>query len=248
MEYGDGDAVGDVETGSADGIRLNAPFTDGSGFPSHVIEQQLRGDVLHLAGLHVHFNPCEFIRSDAVAVGIVEVREEINSEVRSQFKHGSRGSVGIIGRTLDAHRVKESMVDGHVDAHGMNGRTVIVRCCKHVGVIAGKVRRKGRRVTVERLKETRGIAHGWVVEGPIDDDGPLISFPVNGKDIGFQRLVSGEVKVCPRRNDIVHLKPQGLNFSLCHVDGDLRQGSLIPGFKNLRAGLHWVPSGWGAWR
>ena len=144
MENGDGDAVRDVETGSADGIGLNTPFTDGRGFPSHVIKQQLSGDVLHIAGVHVHFDPCEFIRSDAVAIGVVEVRKEIDSEIRCQFKDGPCGSVWVVGCTLDAHRVEESVVHGHVDADKMDGRTAIVGCCERVRIIAGKVRRKGR--------------------------------------------------------------------------------------------------------
>ncbi len=137
------------------------------------------------------------------------------------------------------------MVNGHVDAHGMNGGAVVVGGRHGVGVFAGEVRRERGRVAREHLEEVRGVAHRWVVKGPVYDDGPLVALGIDGKHIGIKRVIGGQIEVRPCGVDVVHFDAQSLNLPLGHVDGDLRQGRFVPGLEDLRTGLHRVPDGWG---
>ena len=57
VQHRDGDAIGDVEAGSADAVGINSPFADRGRFPAHTIEQQLRRDVLNIAGCYVDLKP-----------------------------------------------------------------------------------------------------------------------------------------------------------------------------------------------
>ena len=82
MHHRERDAVRDVETGATDLVGFNAPFTHRGGFPAHLVEEELGGDVLDIAGCDVDFNPRQPVRSDAVAVGVVEVGLEVNGVVR----------------------------------------------------------------------------------------------------------------------------------------------------------------------
>ena len=60
VQHRDGDAVGDVETGSADFEGVNFPFTNGRRLPTHLVEQEFGGDLPNLTRLDVCFRPCEF--------------------------------------------------------------------------------------------------------------------------------------------------------------------------------------------
>ena len=248
VNHRDGDAVAHVEAGSADLIRLNAPFTHHGGFPAHAVEQKLGGDVLDIAGGDVDLHPGETVRSDSVVVGVVEVREEVDSVIRGQLEHGTGASVRVVCRALDADRVQETVVDGHVDAHCMDGGTVIVGGRQGVGVFTCKVRREGCCVAAQDLKEVRGITHGWVVKCPVHDDGPLVALGVDGEHVGIERIIGCQVEMRPRRINVVYLDAQGLNHSLRDVDGDLRQRGFVSSLQNLRTGLHRVPDGRGSRR
>ena len=243
VNHRDGDAVAHVEAGSADLIRLDAPFTHHGGFPAHAVEQKLGGDVPDIAGGDVDFHPGETVRSDSVVVGVVEVREEVNRVIRGQLKHSAGASVRIVRRALDADRVQETVVNGHVDAHCMDGGAVIVGGRQGVGIFACKVRREGCCVAAQDLKEVRGITHRWMIECPVHDDGPLIAFGVDGEHVGIERIIGRQVKVRPRRINVINLDAQGLNHSLGDVDGDLRQRGFVSSLQNLRTGLDRVPGG-----
>ena len=90
------------------------------------------------------------------------------------------------------------MSNGHVDAHGVNGGAVVVRRRHGVRVFAGEVRREGGRVAREHLEEVRGVAHRWVVKGPVHDDGPLIALGIDGEHIGIERVIGSQIEVSPR--------------------------------------------------
>ena len=135
------------------------------------------------------------------------------------------------------------MVNGHVDAHGVDGGSVVVGSRQGVGVIAGEVRREGGGVAAQHLEEVGRVAHRGVVKRPIHHDGPLVALGVNRKHVGIEGVVSGQFEMSPRRDDIVHLDAKGLNFTLGHVDGDLCQRGFIPSFQDLGSGLHRVPNG-----
>ena len=154
-------------------------------------------DVLSIASSNVDLNPGQSVGRDAVVVCVVKVRQEINGVVRGQFKHRTGASVRVVGRAFNAHRVQEPVVNGHVDAHGVNSRAVVVGGRHGVGVFAGEVRREGGRVTREHLKEIRGITHGGMVKGPVHDDGPLVALGIDGEHIGIKRVIGGQIEVRP---------------------------------------------------
>ncbi len=198
VNHRDGDAVADVEASAADLVGLDAPFADHRGFPSHAVQQELGRDVRGVAGCNVDFDPGQSVGGDTVVVGVIQVRKEVDGVIRCQFKDRTGASVRVIGRAFDAHRVQESVIDGHVDAHGMNGGTVVERGRHGVGVLAGEVRREGGRITREHLEEVRGIAHRGVVKGPIHHNGPLVALGIDGEHIGIERVIGGQLEVRPR--------------------------------------------------
>ena len=76
----------------------------------------------------------------------------------------------------------------------------------------------------------------------------MVTFGVNGEDLGFERIISRYVKVLPGCNLVLDGDAQGLGLSPVHLDHKLRQFSFVPGFEDFRTGLDRVPNGWGTWR
>ena len=128
VKHGDGDAVRDVESGSADAVGLNGPLSNGGRFPAHLVEQQVGGDITDLPCGFIDLYPGERSRINPVVVSIVEIGEEIHGIVSGHFEHGARRGIGVVGRSTNAHRVKETVINGHVDGDHVACRTVIVRC------------------------------------------------------------------------------------------------------------------------
>ena len=153
VKHGDGDAVGDVEASSTDAVGLNGPLPNPCRLPTHVVEQQIGGDVRDFTGGLVHLDPRQRARINSVVVRIVEVGMEVHGVVSGHLKHSAGCRIGVVRSSTDAHRVEEPVVNGHVDGNLVNGRAVVVGRRHHVGVIAGEIRRKRRRITIQILKE-----------------------------------------------------------------------------------------------
>ena len=90
MQHRDGDTIRDVEARSADAVGIDSPFTDRGRFPAHAIKQQLRRDVLNIAGRYVDLKPRQFVRGDSVVVRVKEFRSEVNREIRGHLNEGTR--------------------------------------------------------------------------------------------------------------------------------------------------------------
>ena len=243
VEHRDGDAVRDVESCSADTVGLNGPLTNRRGFPTHVVEQQVGGDVRDFTRSLVHLNPRQGARINSVVVSVVEVRKEIHGIVRGHLKHSAGCCIRVVCRSSDADRVEETVVNGHVDGDLMKRCAVIVAGGQHVGFVACKVRRKGRGIAHKLLEEGRRIAHGRMRNRPVGINRPLIALAVDSEDFGLQCFIGCEVKVLPCRNDIVHFNSQRLNHTPRNDDVDRGKCGFIPCLKGLDTRLDRVPNG-----
>ena len=89
MQDGDGDAVGDVESSTADAEGFNAPFANRCCFPSHLVKQELCCDVANVSGVHVHLKPGQFVGRNPVVIRVKQFGTEVDGIVRRHFYDGA---------------------------------------------------------------------------------------------------------------------------------------------------------------
>ena len=234
VQDGDGNTVRDVETCTADAVGFNAPFTDRGRFPAHGVKKQLGRDVARLTGFDVDLEPRQFLRRNLVVIRVKQFGGEIDGEIRGDFNHCTGRPKRVIGHGFNGHRVEHTVVNRDVDGNAEVGVGIAVGRREHVGQVRGVIRREGRCITGQDLKEIRGVGNGRVVKRPVGfGNRPLVTLGVNGENFRFQGVIGRDVKVLPCRNFVVYGDAEGLGLSSLHIDDDLGEFRLIPSLKDL---------------
>ena len=81
-----------------------------------------------------------------------------------------------------------------------------------------------------------------MVKAPVGDDDPLVSFPVNREDFGFEGFIGRQVEVLPSGFLIVNHNSKGLNRPKVNRNGDGGKRGFVPSLDDLCTFADGVPN------